>query len=178
MCEHGEMGCPECGADHDHITYETTGYSDISYSVYPDGTPCERQNVSDPDDDGHEGSLYCGNCGHGGFTELAERDLTDCECDECDPPPPNDPDEVVTLVRPRPAIRPDAWPINMPNEIRLLLSRRSIRQLPVRYERAEELEAWANDEWGHGQAFVKVHHERPSQNSWNLRTPEPEEEAA
>lgn len=174
MCEHGEMGCPNCGNGTDSIIYSTSGYASVAYNVYGDGSPGERIETGEVEDDGSDGEFYCQDCGDT-FSECVERDTENCDCDECEPPPPADPDELVTLVKRTNELK--SWPIDVPPELQLLFSRRSIKVLPLRYERAEQVQEWAEDNalWP-DEVFIR--NDPPSDRLLSMRVPEPMKEAA
>lgn len=189
MCERTYTACPGCDNEvSECMTYDVRVSFNREYPVDRDGDP-DYGYPNDGEDEEDGGQLYCRNCGSnydpGDLIHDAEPE--DCDCEECEPPPPTDPDELVTLVR-----RHAAESVRMqghdrflnfqnsvlgpcPPEVELLLKRRSIIAVPIRYERALEIEEWL-ESLGSYTAPVTVKMEPPPAHVLAAAIPEPTNE--
>lgn len=176
--------CPHCLHNVDGATAQVTCTLYRTYAVDSDGD-VEWGNPMDShegEDDSHDGELSCGNCGNT-FTQTDiefNYSPEDCDCEECQPDLyALDPDELIRLNRtndPHIIFNPDALPEDAPEEVVLLLTRRSISHIPIRRERATEVAQFLEDE--HLGNEVYVQNMPPAPTHLALVVPEPEEEAA
>lgn len=163
MCELTFVGCPSCNARATDMTYFDTEYVTNYWAIDEDG---DRQDIQDNEySDGGESGFKC-DCGWTG-SELDDECSDDyCECRECVEPDPSeegdDPDEIVCLIRRNDSCRIDLseyFPADdVPAELRILLTDRTIHKLPMPRWRSTEL--W-NEHLSDGAFQIAVDFEPP-----------------
>lgn len=144
MCDNTYVSCGHCDAradEHVRMIGQTVMYESWSEALDEDGDPIgDRQyGDSEPGEDG-EYSYECDSCGASSDSLDLECVPEDCDCEDCNPDIEtyDDPDQVVTLVRvqDRRVTNDPDWPV----EVQRLMLDRSIHFIPMRRERAVEIE--------------------------------------
>lgn len=145
MCEATYVGCANCGATVDEMSYWADEQRREFASLDGNGDPCDWYESSDPET--YDSGYSCSSCGSDNTSVDTEREPDECECRECDPDTailePEEDDTIVFLRRTDHSRKPELHD-DSPPEVVKLFSDRAISVVPVRADRASQI---YTDDW-------------------------------
>lgn len=155
MCESTYVGCSNCGATVDQMSYWSDEQRREYMTLDESGQPYDYVDSGEPET--YDSGYACSSCGSENTAVDDEREPDECECRECDPETaitePEEDETIVLLRRFLHDSKPDLHD-DTPPEVVKLFSDRAISVVPVRADRAAEL--YENDWLPRGHAEVDL----------------------